>query len=161
MLSLCTCNIHTLIYDALYTLVYIHNIVNFSNGYNCTYLKAYRSFFKICSELPDFLGGSCTCADQGGCLCSDKGPWKNPDILKVISCLPELFQWAFYFGSHLYEYILWKLPFFVIHIGCMCSILQMVLNGEARRARQVVKVLNSEGKVLAYAKPHYPMVELL
>ncbi|XP_020264272.1 phosphatidylinositol/phosphatidylcholine transfer protein SFH13-like [Asparagus officinalis] len=35
------------------------------------------------SQLPDFLGGSCTCLDEGGCLRSNRGPWNDPIVMKL------------------------------------------------------------------------------
>lgn len=36
-------------------------------------------------QLPDFLGGSCSCPNDGGCLRSNKGPWNDPSILKLLN----------------------------------------------------------------------------
>ncbi|KAI5411427.1 phosphatidylinositol/phosphatidylcholine transfer protein SFH13 [Lathyrus oleraceus] len=36
------------------------------------------------SQLPDFLGGSCTCSRDGGCLKTNKGPWNDHNIMKLV-----------------------------------------------------------------------------
>ncbi|KAL0417460.1 UNVERIFIED_CONTAM: Phosphatidylinositol/phosphatidylcholine transfer protein SFH9 [Sesamum radiatum] len=42
------------------------------------------------SQLPDFIGGSCSCPNQGGCLGSDKGPWRDPQLMKLVHMLRDV-----------------------------------------------------------------------
>ncbi|XP_059662323.1 phosphatidylinositol/phosphatidylcholine transfer protein SFH13-like isoform X2 [Cornus florida] len=35
-------------------------------------------------QLPDFLGGSCLCATEGGCFRANMGPWNVPEIIKLV-----------------------------------------------------------------------------
>jgi len=34
-------------------------------------------------NLPDFLGGTCTCTEYGGCLYSNLGPWNDYEVVGV------------------------------------------------------------------------------
>ncbi len=35
-------------------------------------------------NLPDFLGGNCTCSHHGGCMISDIGPWNDYEMVQPI-----------------------------------------------------------------------------
>ncbi|CAN6233670.1 unnamed protein product [Urochloa humidicola] len=42
------------------------------------------------SQLPEYFGGSCTCPNHGGCLRSNKGPWSDPLIMKLVHSMESL-----------------------------------------------------------------------
>ncbi|KAL5702652.1 hypothetical protein ACHQM5_027843 [Ranunculus cassubicifolius] len=59
------------------------------NKYKSELLEAIDS-----SQLPDFLGGSCSCQNEGGCIISGKGPWSDAGIMELVrtgnaKCLSE------------------------------------------------------------------------
>ncbi|CAL5019294.1 unnamed protein product [Urochloa decumbens] len=42
------------------------------------------------SQLPEYFGGSCMCPNHGGCLRSNKGPWSDPSIMKLVHSMESL-----------------------------------------------------------------------
>ncbi|XP_058085840.1 phosphatidylinositol/phosphatidylcholine transfer protein SFH11-like isoform X2 [Magnolia sinica] len=40
-------------------------------------------------NLPNFLGGTCTCSEYGGCLLKDRGPWTNTEILDLLQAVVD------------------------------------------------------------------------
>jgi hypothetical protein len=86
---------------------------------------------------------------------SDKGPWQDPNILKVFIFFRLLF---------FPKYVPVVLPLLLL---CICNsaitvvCMQMVLNGEIQCSRQIVTISNDEGTVIECDKASYPMVYFL
>lgn len=53
------------------------------------------------SQLPDFLGGTCRCPNEGGCLNSDKGPWHDQELMKLLNTENTEKNGSFYDDSDL------------------------------------------------------------
>ncbi|KAE9460781.1 hypothetical protein C3L33_07306, partial [Rhododendron williamsianum] len=72
--------------DSTTTIIDVHGVV-LGNKFQNRLLEIIDS-----SQLPDFLGGTCVCPGEDGCLRSDKGPWKDPELMKLVH-IGEAIYW--------------------------------------------------------------------
>ncbi|KAL1830379.1 hypothetical protein ACET3Z_000030 [Daucus carota] len=67
--------------------------------------KFQKQLFEVVepSQLPVFLGGTCLCPNEGGCLRSEKGPWNDPELMKLVHIEEAMFLGKFSSSSDVDE----------------------------------------------------------
>lgn len=67
--------------------------------------KFQKQLFEVVepSQLPVFLGGTCSCPNEGGCLRSGKGPWNDPELMKLVHIEEAMFLGKFSSSSDIDE----------------------------------------------------------
>lgn len=67
--------------------------------------KFQKQLFEVVepSQLPVFLGGMCSCQNEGGCLRSEMGPWNDPELMKLVHIEEAMFLGKFSSSSDIDE----------------------------------------------------------
>lgn len=100
------------------------------------------------SQLPDFLGGICSCSNEGGCLRSDKGPWHDQELMKLINMGDAEKNASFYDDSNLEVKSIVSET--TSHQICGEPVLNTAFQTHAPRRSMSLQLRNSVNKSISY-----------